>query len=140
LKVQEEVTETKEIKVSTTDPESGYMMRDGKQEGFFYLDHRTVDHKYNIVTDVHITPGNVHDSVPYVERLKYQVKKFGFKDSLEAIALDSGYLTPYICKEIKAMNVFAVIGSGAFTPVKGLMKKWQFKFDSEENIYICRAN
>ncbi len=30
----------KEIKVSTTDKESSYMFRDGKPEGFFYLDHR----------------------------------------------------------------------------------------------------
>jgi hypothetical protein len=137
LKVRVEVVETKEIKISTTDPESGYMVRDGKPEGFFYLDHRTVDHKYNIITDVHVTPGNVHDSVPYVKRLKHQIEKFGFDDKLEAIALDSGYLTPYICKEAHAMNVFAVIGGRAFTPVKGLMKKWQFKFNPEMNFYLC---
>ena len=41
--------ETKEIKKSTTDPDSGYMMRDNKPEGFFYLDHRTVDSKNNII-------------------------------------------------------------------------------------------
>ena len=62
------MTKTRTTKVSTTDPESGYMVRDGKPEGFFYLDHRTVDHKFNIITDVHVTPGNVHDSVPYVSR------------------------------------------------------------------------
>jgi hypothetical protein len=52
LKPREEVIEEKEIKVSTTDPDSGYMVRNGKPEGFFYLDHRTVDHKYkfNIIT------------------------------------------------------------------------------------------
>jgi hypothetical protein len=33
----------KETKVSRTDPRSGYMVRDGKPKGFFYLDHRTVD-------------------------------------------------------------------------------------------------
>ena len=33
----------KETKVSRTDPDSGYMVRDGKPKGFFYLDHRTVD-------------------------------------------------------------------------------------------------
>lgn len=33
----------REIKQSTTDPDSGYMVRDGKPKGFFYLDHRTVD-------------------------------------------------------------------------------------------------
>ena len=29
--------------VSRTDPDAGYMVRDGKPKGFFYLDHRTVD-------------------------------------------------------------------------------------------------
>ncbi|GCL74946.1 hypothetical protein PN4B1_49410 [Paenibacillus naphthalenovorans] len=53
LKPREEVIEHKEIKVSKTDPESGYMVREGKPEGFYYLDHRTVDMKYNIITDVH---------------------------------------------------------------------------------------
>lgn len=137
LKVRKEVEETKEIKVSTTDPESGYMVRDGKPEGFFYLDHRTVDHKYNIITDVHITAGNVHDSVPYVERLKHQVEKFGFTNTLEAIALDSGYLTSHICKSLQEMKVFAVIGRRAFTPTKGLFKKHQFKFDADQNVYRC---
>ncbi len=66
--------EHKEIKVSKTDPESGYMVREGKPEGFYYLDHRTVDMKYNIIMDVHVTAGNVHDSLPYVERLNRQVK------------------------------------------------------------------
>ncbi|WP_212905402.1 transposase, partial [Clostridium polyendosporum] len=39
LKPREEKIETKEIKKSTTDSDSGYMMRDNKPEGFFYLDH-----------------------------------------------------------------------------------------------------
>jgi len=140
LKKREEVSETKEIKVSTTDPESGYMVRDGKPEGFFYLDHRTVDHKYNIITDVHVTPGNVHDSVPYVERLKYQIEKFGFTETIEAVALDSGYLTSHICKKLHSENLFAVIGGRAYTPVKGLFKKYQFKFDAERNVYRCPNN
>ena len=137
LRAGKEVAQSREIKVSTTDPESGYMVRDGKPEGFFYLDHRTVDHKYNIITDVHITPGNVHDSVPYIDRLRNQVEKFGFTNTLEAIALDSGYLTSHICKTLHEMKVFAVIGRRAFTPVKGLFKKHQFKFDATQNVYRC---
>lgn len=129
--------EEKEIKVSTTDPESGYMVRDGKPEGFFYLDHRTVDHKYNIITDIHITAGNVHDSVPYIDRLIHQVEKFHFQDTIEAVALDAGYLTTPICKALQDINVFAVIGHRAFTPVKGLLSKWRFKYDRELNVYIC---
>ncbi|MFP3421845.1 transposase, partial [Bacillus sp. SIMBA_161] len=64
LKEKEEVKTKKDIRQSTTDPESGYLYRENKPEGFFYLDHRTTDMKYNIITDAHVTPGNVHDSVP----------------------------------------------------------------------------
>src|SRR5690606_12577739 len=78
--------EEREIRVSTTDPDSGYMVRDGKPEGFFYLDHRTVDGKYNFITDVYVTPGNIHDSVPYLERLDRQINRFGFQ--VEEVALD----------------------------------------------------
>ncbi|WP_143598525.1 hypothetical protein [Tissierella sp. P1] len=45
------------------------MYRDNKPEGFFYLDHRTVDSQNNIIVDVHITPGNVNDVGPYLKRL-----------------------------------------------------------------------
>src|SRR5690606_14703593 len=63
---------SKEIKVSRTDPDSGYMVRDDKPKGFFYLDHRTVDSKHAIITDTHVTPANVHDSQPYLKRLDRQ--------------------------------------------------------------------
>ena len=43
LREKERRAAEKETKVSRTDPESGYMVRDGKPKGFFYLDHRTVE-------------------------------------------------------------------------------------------------
>ncbi len=135
LKVRKVVSAEKEIKESTTDSESGYMFRTGKPEGFFYLDHRTVDFKYNIITDVHITPGNVHDSTPYLERLDAQIEKFGF--NVEAVALDSGYLTTHICKELKERKIFAVIGHRRFHPTKGLFSKFKFKYDPSKDEYLC---
>lgn len=50
------------VRVSTTDPESGYVFQDRKQEGFYYSNHQTVDGKYNIITDSFVTKGSVHDS------------------------------------------------------------------------------
>jgi hypothetical protein len=132
------VNEEKEIKVSKTDPDSGYMIRDGKPEGFFYLDHRTVDTKYNLITDVHVTPGNVHDSVPYLSRLDRQRERFGFK--VEAVALDSGYLTTPICRGLQSRKIFAVIAHRRFHPRQGLFPKWKFSFDRERNIYVCPAS
>ncbi len=131
------MVEEKEIKVSKTDPESGYMIRDGKPEGFFYLDHRTVDLKYNMITDVHVTAGNVHDSIPYLSRLDRQQKRFGFE--VEAVALDSGYLTSPICKGLQERGIFAVIAHRRFHPTQGLFPKWKFTYSAEQNRYICPA-
>ncbi|WP_419871355.1 IS1182 family transposase [Candidatus Pristimantibacillus sp. PTI5] len=135
LKPREEVNEDKEVKVSTTDPDSGYMFREGKPEGFFYLDHRTVDVKCNLITDVFVTAGNVHDSVPYLSRLDRQRKRFGF--AVEAVALDSGYMTTPICKGLEDRNIYGVIAHRRFQPTQGLYPKWKFTYDAERNLYIC---
>ncbi|UGB29801.1 MULTISPECIES: IS1182 family transposase [Bacillaceae] len=135
LKEREEVKETKEIRVSSTDPESGFMSRDNKQEMFCYLDHRTTDFKFNIITDAYVTPGNVHDSVPYLSRLDRQIERFGFK--VEASALDSGYLTSAVCKGLSDRNIFGVIAHRRFKPTKGLFPKWKFTYDRENDLYIC---
>jgi len=123
------------MKVSKTDPDSGYMYREGKPEGFYYLDHRTVDFKYNIITDVHITPGNVHDSQPYLERLERQISRFGFP--VEAVALDAGYFTTPICKALKDNHIFAVIGYRRFHPTKGLLSRSKFTYQAETDLYVC---
>lgn len=126
---------TKTQKVSLTDPESGFMRRKGKPEGFFYLDHRTVDHKFNMITDVYVTPGNVNDSTVYIERLNRQLDTFGFRKTLEAVALDSGYAVPHICKQTSPwMNVIAQRNM----PSKpGKLGKEHFTYDKERDVYVC---
>lgn len=129
------MTETKEVRKSTTDPDSGFMSRDQKQEMFCYLDHRTTDMKFNIITDAFVTPGNVHDSVPYLQRLDRQIERF--KLNVEAVALDSGYLTNPICKGLSDRELFGVIAHRRYHPTKGLFPKWKFTYNSEENYYLC---
>jgi transposase len=125
----------KTVRKSQTDPESGFMSRDRKQEMFCYLDHRTTDIKYNIITDVHVTPGNVHDSVPYLKRLDRQKKRFEF--AIEAVALDAGYLTNPICKGLEERNIFGVIAHRRYQSTRGLFPKSKFEYDAAQDIYIC---
>jgi hypothetical protein len=129
------VAETKEIRKSTTDPDSGFMSRDQKQEMFCYLDHRTTDMKFNIITDAFVTPGNVHDSVPYLQRLDRQIERF--KLNVEAVALDSGYLTNPICKGLSDRELFGVIAHRRYHPTRGLFPKWKFTYNPEANSYLC---
>ena len=111
LPPRDETPETKEIKVSTTDPDSGYMVREGKPKGFFYLDHRSVDGICGIIADSFVTPPpprNVHDSQPYLSRLDRQRKRFGF--NVEPAGLDAAYFTPHICKGLVERDIYGVIG------------------------------
>lgn len=125
-------------KVSTTDPESGFMHRDNKPQGFFYLDHRTVDGKHGIITDTHVTPGNVHDSQPFIRRLKRQTERFGL-DTV-AVGVDAGYFTSAVCHLTQAEGIALV--PGYRRPHKGQndYQKKHFRYDEERDVYICPAD
>jgi transposase len=126
---------TKEIKVSRTDADAGYMVREGKPKGFFYLDHRTVDGRHAIITDTHVTPANVHDSVPYLKRLDRQRERFGFK--VEAVGLDAGYQTAAIAKGLEERDIYGVIGYRTPNRGEGLFPKRKFGYDEERDVYVC---
>ena len=128
-------TREKTVKTSTTDPESGFMHRDGKPQGFFYLDHRTVDGKCNIITDTFVTPGNVNDVKPYIERLTYQIEKWGF--NVEAVGLDAGYNTSAICKQIYDLGIEAAMGKRRGCQQKGKYGKYKYTYLPERDAYIC---
>ncbi len=127
----------REIKKSLTDPESGYMCRERKGEGFYYLNHATTDGRFNIVTDVYVTPGNVHDSVPYLKRLDRQVEKFGF--DVEGVSLDAGYNTASICKGLYERGLFGVIPHVRCRR-KGLKyQKRHFQYDPQKGCLCMSA-
>lgn len=136
LRPKERQPVEKETKVSRTDPESGYMVRDGKPKGFFYLDHRTVDGRLAIITDTFATPANVHDSIVYLARLDRQRARFGFP--VAAVGLDAGYATAGIAKGLEERNILGVTGYRNPTPPKpGMMRKSNFVYDPEADGYLC---
>ena len=130
-----EEIEEKKIKVSDTDPESGYYHRDNKEKGFMYLDHRTVDSKANIIVDCYITKGNVHDSVPFISRAEYIKQKYGFE--IKEWALDSGYDTLEIKKYFEDNSIFGVIGYRSYGQGNTKIRKYKFKYNKEKDYYIC---
>ncbi|WP_326970574.1 IS1182 family transposase [Burkholderia mallei] len=131
----DEPPSSKDTKLSRTDPDSGYMVRDDKPKGFFYLDHRTVDAKHAIITDTHVTPASVHDSQPYLDRLDRQRERFEFK--VEAVGLDAGYFTPAVCQGLEERGIAGVMGYRTPNHKPGMFYKWQFKYDAYRNEYVC---
>ena len=125
----------KENKVSRTDKDAGYMVRDGKPKGFFYLDHRTVDSKHNIITDTHTTAGNVHDSIPYLGRLDRQIERFDL--DVKAVGLDAGYANAPIAKGLEDRDILGVTGYLRPSGRKGMLRKRQYEYDHGADTYLC---
>jgi len=135
LKPSEAGPETRQIKVSRTDKDSGYMVRDGKPKGFFYLDHRSVDGRHAIITDTHVTPANVHDSVPYLGRLDRQRERFNF--TIRAVGVDAGYAAAVITQGLEERSIYGVIGYRTPTHRDGYFYKREYRYDEKLDVYIC---
>ncbi len=136
LKAKERQPASQETKISRTDPEAGYMVREGKPKGFFYLDHRTVDGKMGIVTDTFATPANVHDSIVYLGRLDRQRRRFGF--DVRAVGLDAGYATAGIAHGLEERAIPGVTGYRRPTPPKpGMMPPSAFAYEPQADGYRC---
>jgi hypothetical protein len=85
-----------------------------------------VEVKHNVITNTYVTAGNVSDSALYLERLENQVEKFQF--SVEAVTLDAGYFTSYICKKVTEKKIFLVMGYRRFGSSKRDMPKRLFRY------------
>lgn len=137
LKPETKTTEQKSIKVSDTDSDAGYMYRDQKPEGFFYLDHRTVDGLCGIITDTYVTPGNVHDARPYLGRLDRQCERFDLSPSV--VGLDAGYNTVGVCHGLAQREIHGVVGYKRPHSPPGRFRKRQFVYDEQTDVYVCPA-
>lgn len=103
----EEKEENKEVTKSTTDPDCGLLNRPGKPKGFHYLNHQTIDAKSGIITDVHVTAGNVPDHIPHATRVKYQIDKFGLETKV--VGGDAGFDEPEIHAEMFKRGIKTLI-------------------------------
>ena len=125
----------KATKVSTTDPQSGFMHRDQKPKGFFYLDHRTVDKKHNLILDTYVTPGNVNDASPYLGRLDATCIRFGLHP--KNVGLDAGYFQASLCQLLEQRQIHGVFGYRR--PHKGpnVLQKRDFTYLASWDVYYC---
>ncbi len=98
-----------------------------------YLDHRTVDDKCNIIVDAYVTKGNVHDSVPFIDRAEYIKRTFGF--DIKKYGVDSGYLTLDIKKYFIENNIFAVFGYRRYGTPESRKEKNKYTYIKELDIY-----
>ncbi len=126
---------TKEIKESTTDPDSGYYVKNEREKLFAYSFHTGCD-RNGFVLGAIVEPGNTHDSKVFPTLFTYMQKKM---QAPVAVAVDAGYKTPYICKILIDEKVRPVMPYTRPKTKEGRFKKYEFVYDAYYNQYICPA-
>ena len=132
-----ENVETKHIKESKTDPESGCYHKGEKEKCFAYC-HQTFCDKNGFVLLNTTVPGNVHDSVSFYEA--YNVLNNKYKDKIKNICLDAGYVNPAICRKIIKSNQVPLMPYKRPMTGKDLFKKYEYVYDEYKDCYICPNN
>lgn len=108
-----------------------------KEKCFAYLAHTACDNN-NFILDFHVTPGNIHDSIAFSD--VYMKIKSKIKEPISVIAIDAGYITPYICKTILDDNTIPAIPYKRPMTKKEFFKKYEYVYDEHYDCYICPNN
>jgi len=126
----------KEVKVSTTDPESGLFVKGEKERVFAYSWHTACD-RNGFVLGTMVTAGNVHDSSVFEELLNQLRTSFG---KPAAVAVDAGYKTPYNAKLLLDQQIRPVMPYTRPHTKEGFFRKHEYVYDEYYDCYLCPNN
>ncbi len=126
----------KEIKESTTDPESGVFHKGEHKKCFAYAAQTACD-KNGYIMDVTVNPGNVHDSVAFDGLYDRLIKRF---EEIKACVMDAGYKTPWISKRIIDDGRIPVLPYKRPMGKEGFFRPYDYVYDEYYNCVICPEN
>ena len=124
----------KEIKVSTTDPDSGWFHK-GQHKQVFAYSIQTACDKHGWVLGFTVNPGNEHDSRTF-EGIYGKIKNPDLKTAI----LDAGYKTPAIAKLLLDDGVRPLFPYKRPMTKNGFFRKYEYVYDEYYDCYICPAN
>ena len=126
--------DSKVIKCSTTDPESGWFHKGDHKEVFAYGIETACD-KNGWILDFTVNPGNEHDSKTF-KGLYDRIKTIGMKSCV----VDAGYKTPAIAKLLIDDGVNPVFPYKRPMTKAGFFTKSEYVYDEYTDSYICPNN
>ena len=126
--------DVKEIKESTSDPESGWFHKGEHKQVFAYAIETACD-KHGWILDYTVNPGNLHDSRTF-KGLYDKIKNIGIK----TLIADAGYKTPAIAKLLIDDNITPLFPYKRPMTKQGFFKKTDYAYDEYYDCYICPNN
>ena len=127
---------TREVTVSTIDPESGVFSKGEHETQFAYEAHTACDNN-GFVLGYEVTPGNVHDSVAFDAVYDQVTAQF---PRIDTVVMDSAYRTPWICKRIFEDGKQASLPYKNPMTKSGFFKRYDYIYDDIFDCIICPNN
>ena len=124
----------KEIKQSTSDPDSGWFHK-GEHKQVFAYSVQTACDKHGWILGYTINPGNHHDSRTF-KGLYDKIKDIG----IETLVVDAGYKTPAIAKLLIDDDITPLFPYKRPMTKEGFFKKQEYVYDEYYDCYICPNN
>ena len=121
----------KEIRESTTDPESGWFHKGEHKEVFAYGVETACD-KYGWILGYSVHPGNQHDSTTFPV-LYDKIKDIG----IETMIVDAGYKIPAIAKMLIDDGIKPLFPYKRPMTKEGFFKKHEYAYDEYYDCYVC---
>jgi hypothetical protein len=126
--------ETKEIKESTVDPESGLFHKGEHKEVFAYVSQTACD-RHGWVLGYSIHKGNEHDSRTFTG-IYSKLKELDVK----TIVADAGYKTPAIARLLINDGITPIFPYTRPMTKEGFFRKYEYVYDELYDCYICPNN
>ncbi len=126
--------EAKTMKVSTSDPESGWF-RKGEHKHVFAYAVETACDKNGWILGYSIHPGNLHDSRTF-KTIYDKIKGIGMK----TLVADAGYKTPAIAKLLIDDGIRPLFPYKRPMTKEGFFKKYEYAYDEYYDCYVCPNN
>ena len=134
----EEVLGEKEIIVSNTDKDAGMLYKSDKEKMFAY-NTSVICENNNYILTVNTNPSNMHDSVAFYDSFDNLNNHYDIRD-IKYFVGDAAYITGHICKTIIDLGLIPAFPYSRLGYRKNLLKKYEFTYDEENDIYICPNN
>ena len=121
----------KEIKVSTSDPDSGWFHKGDHKQVFAYAVETACD-KHGLILNYTVSPGNLHDSRTF-KGLYDKIKNIGIK----TLIADAGYKVPAIAKMLIDDGIEPLFPYKRPQTKEGFFKKYEYAYDEYYDCYVC---
>jgi transposase len=126
--------------ISTSDPDASLVSKAGKGSRPAYHHHRAIDEAHGVITAVETTSGSIAENKKLMELIRQH--EHNTQSELKVVVADHKYGTNdnYLACHQKGITTHLGDAKAKAAKVEGIFSEDQFKYQAQEDTFLCPAN